>query len=125
MTLRTGNVSNYVFRRVVVRWGGRCAAEKYRLLFTLAANIFKRCDLEPNSATTITLAHRLRSERERRHVNDAARTFHNRKTAGGGGYGRSPAMWTVLTAKEHHREACWTRDGRELRFAITALRRVR
>src|SRR5712691_6550991 len=89
------------------------------------ANPLEHRDFDPKTAASFALAHGFRANRDRSHVNLAARTLQNRQWRGLA-FGRCcAAVRTELAADEHHAEAGRTRNRGKLRLAVTALRRVR
>lgn len=90
----------------------------------MGANLFEYRDFDPKTAASFALAHWRRTNRDRSHVNLAARTLQDGQWRGRCLGRRCAAMRTVTAADEHHGETGRTRNRGKLRLAVTALRRV-
>ena len=121
---RIANLAGLAAHRNLMLRHRRGPTQHGRLFFLVGANLFEYRDFDPKPAASFALAHGLGANLDRSHVSLAARTLQNGQWRGRAFGRRCAAVRTELAADKHHAKTRRAGDGRQLRFAVAALRRV-
>ena len=92
--------------------------------FFVGADLFEGVRCQPETKAGSALQDFLFSDCYNLHFGATTWTMFTCRYIGVSAVGSGATARTMLSADEHHREAGWTSDGRELGFAVATLRRV-